>query len=448
MLGAVTSFCITDTGIGITAEMQQRMFEAFAQADGTTAREYGGTGLGLSISRELVRLLGGEITLDQLARAGQHVHGLSAFGPRAANGAAPVELPTRHRRRGRDRRVPRTPDWPAARRSSSTTTSATSSRSRRCLERGGLEVVSAESGEKGVEILARTPDIDVVLVDIMMPVMDGYATIRAMRELPRGDVLPIVALTANVAAGESRRCIEAGASAYVSKPVETDALLTLLADRLGPRARRRWPADERCAPPPSRRRPRSSWSTTTPRRASRSGRCSPRWASPSSRPTQAATRCAPCSERQFALILMDVRMPTLDGYETAKLIRERTQTQRTPIIFVSAFEHDDAQTAAAYDSGAVDFIFTPIRPGVLRAKVSALVDLFEQTQELQRSVDSVTELNVALRDSEVRAHAVLQNVADGIVTAGEGGLIESFNRSARRLFGYREDEVDRPAAAA
>ena len=78
---------------------------------------------------------------------------------------------------------------------------------------------------------------------------------------------------------------------------------------------------------------------------------------------------------------------------------------------------------------------------MLRAKVSTFVDLFVQAQELKGSLDSITALNAALRDSEVRARAVLQNVADGIVTAGEGGLIESFNQSARRLFGYREDEV-------
>ena len=73
--------------------------------------------------------------------------------------------------------------------------------------------------------------------------------------------------------------------------------------------------------------------------------------------------------------------------------------------------------------------------------MSTFVDLFVQSAELQGSVESITALNAALRDSEVRARAVLQNVADGIVTAGEGGLIESFNQSARRLFGYREEEV-------
>jgi diguanylate cyclase (GGDEF)-like protein/PAS domain S-box-containing protein len=145
--------------------------------------------------------------------------------------------------------------------------------------------------------------------------------------------------------------------------------------------------------------------------------------------------------QNFAVILMDVRMPTLDGYETAALIRQRSQSELTPIIFLTAYGRDETETATAYASGAVDFIFAPILADVLRAKVSTFVDLFVQSLELKGSLDAITALNAALRDSEVRARAVLQNVADAIVTAGEGGLIESFNQSARRLFGYREDEV-------
>jgi diguanylate cyclase (GGDEF)-like protein/PAS domain S-box-containing protein len=145
--------------------------------------------------------------------------------------------------------------------------------------------------------------------------------------------------------------------------------------------------------------------------------------------------------QSFAVILMDVRMPTLDGYETAKLIRQRGQSALTPVIFLTAFGRDETETAGAYASGAVDFIFAPIRAEVLRAKVSTFVALFVQARQLQGSLDSITVLNASLRDSEVRARAVLQNVADAIVTAGEGGLIESFNRSARRLFGFREEEV-------
>ena len=147
------------------------------------------------------------------------------------------------------------------------------------------------------------------------------------------------------------------------------------------------------------------------------------------------------SRQAFALILMDVRMQGMDGYETAKLIRAQRETSRTPIIFVSAHARGDTNTSTAYDSGAVDFIFTPVVPADLRAKVSVFVDMFVQSQELQRSLHSITILNAALRDSEASTRAVLDNVADGIVTAGEGGLIESLNPSARALFGYREQEA-------
>jgi diguanylate cyclase (GGDEF)-like protein/PAS domain S-box-containing protein len=143
----------------------------------------------------------------------------------------------------------------------------------------------------------------------------------------------------------------------------------------------------------------------------------------------------------FALILMDVRMPTMDGYETANLIRQRSQTKRTPIIFVTSFGPDDTETLTAYASGAVDFIFTPVQPDVLRAKVSVFVDLFVQARELQRSLASITTLNGALRDSEASTQAVLDNVADGILTAGSGGLIESFNRSAGALFGHSGERL-------
>ena len=147
------------------------------------------------------------------------------------------------------------------------------------------------------------------------------------------------------------------------------------------------------------------------------------------------------SARRFAVILMDVRMPTMSGYDTATLIRARSASPMTPIIFMTAFGRDEIETATAYASGAVDFIFAPFAPEALRAKVTAFVDLFARAHEHQESLDSITALNASLRDSEVRAQAVLQNVADGIVTIDEAGLIESVNRSARGLFGYELTEL-------
>ena len=83
--------------------------------------------------------------------------------------------------------------------------------------------------------------------------------------------------------------------------------------------------------------------------------------------------------QNFAVILMDVRMPSLDGYETAALIRQRSQSELTPIIFLTAYGRDETETTTAYASGAVDFIFAPIRADELRAKVSTFVDLFVQS---------------------------------------------------------------------
>jgi signal transduction histidine kinase/ActR/RegA family two-component response regulator len=225
---SVTAFTIRDTGIGITTEMQRRIFEAFAQADGTTARQYGGTGLGLSISRELVRLLGGEIGLTSTPDQGST---FTVYLPSAQPAvAAPATVPPSEAADVSSR----PPGAGLAgmkvlvvdddfRNIFALTT---------LLERGRIEVISAESGADGVALLQRTPDVDMVLVDIMMPVMDGYETIRAMRKLPWPHELPIVAITANVAAGERQRCIDAGASTYISKPVETAGLLLVLGEWL------------------------------------------------------------------------------------------------------------------------------------------------------------------------------------------------------------------------
>ena len=100
--------------------------------------------------------------------------------------------------------------------------------------------------------------------------------------------------------------------------------------------------------------------------------------------------------QRFAVILMDVRMPDMDGYETATLIRQRGESELTPIIFLTAYGRDETETATAYASGAVDFIFTPILPDVLRAKVAAFVNLFVQSQQLQHSLEAITALNVEM----------------------------------------------------
>ncbi len=132
-------------------------------------------------------------------------------------------------------------------------------------------------------------------------------------------------------------------------------------------------------------------------------------------------------------------MPTLDGYETAKLIRQRRESERTPIIFVTAFGRDETadrrpRTPAAPSTSSS----RRSSPRCCAPRSRRFVDLFVQTEELQRSLESITALNVALRDSEVRARRCCRTSPTGSSRPARTGLIESVNRSARRLFGYRD----------
>jgi CheY-like chemotaxis protein len=96
------------------------------------------------------------------------------------------------------------------------------------LERHGMNVMSATTGREGIDCIERTPDLALVLMDIMLPEMDGYETMRRIRSVPRLRCLPIIALTAKAMKGDRERCLEAGASDYIAKPVNTDQLLSLV----------------------------------------------------------------------------------------------------------------------------------------------------------------------------------------------------------------------------
>ena len=108
-----------------------------------------------------------------------------------------------------------------------------------------------------------------------------------------------------------------------------------------------------------------------------------------------ALRCL--LNQDFAVILLDVQMPGMDGFETAALIRQRARSRLTPIIFVTAFHGSQTEVAQGYSLGAVDFLFKPIVPQILKAKVAAFVDLFEKTEEVKRQA-------LRLREAEKREH--------------------------------------------
>jgi PAS domain S-box-containing protein len=166
-------------------------------------------------------------------------------------------------------------------------------------------------------------------------------------------------------------------------------------------------------------------------------------------------------EGDFALILLDVQMHGLDGFETARLIRGRERSRHTPIIFLTAHESQAFPAAQAYELGAVDFLVKPVLPAVLQAKVASFIELFQKTQQVRRQAAQLEAANrelgaeiaerkrveAVLRDSEQRARAIVETAHDAFVAMDAAGRITDWNRQAEALFGWpRADVLGRPVA--
>jgi len=237
----ILAFAVSDTGMGIAPQKLGTIFDAFSQADGATSRRYGGTGLGLSISRDIARLLGGEIRVS--SRLGQGstftLYLPTCNTPGALDlGAAPdARLAARSGAAG-DTAAGAAHAAEAGDGAQDALTGARilivddDARSVFALtgvfERYGAEVLYAENGRTGIQALEHNQDISLVLMDVMMPELDGNATMRAIRKMPQFADLPIIALTAKAMKGDREKSIKAGASDYFPKPVETDHLLQLM----------------------------------------------------------------------------------------------------------------------------------------------------------------------------------------------------------------------------
>jgi PAS domain S-box-containing protein len=154
-----------------------------------------------------------------------------------------------------------------------------------------------------------------------------------------------------------------------------------------------------------------------------------------------------------AVILLDVRMPEMDGFETAALIRSRPRCERTPILFVTAFDQAEADMARGFELGAVDFVLSPIVPEILRNKVSVLVDLYEASRQVERQAKQLLQLETqkhrkqlaraetGRRRAEERFSTILDIAGDAILAVDSEHRVVVFNRAAERIFGQRADAV-------
>jgi two-component system chemotaxis sensor kinase CheA len=236
----VLAISVSDTGIGIPLDKQALIFEHFRQADGTTNRKYGGTGLGLSISRELAGLLGGSIGMNSEEGVGST---FTLYVPSlepalsdikfAQQEAAAAFLPSIYdSSHGVDDEL------------SADLAETNVLRGRKVLvvdddvrnvfalsnafEKEGMTVSAAYDGQECLSIIQQDPHIDLILMDMMMPVMDGYEALRMLRKNTHYEKVPIIALTAKAMKQDRDICLQAGASDYISKPLNLSQLLSLM----------------------------------------------------------------------------------------------------------------------------------------------------------------------------------------------------------------------------
>jgi signal transduction histidine kinase/ActR/RegA family two-component response regulator len=212
---------VQDTGIGIAAEDQKRLFTAFEQADGSMTRKYGGTGLGLAISKRLVNMMGGEVGVDSqpgsgstfwfTVRLGKATDAVSP-APTFAQDSAEAQLKTQFA----GARILLAEDEPI-----------NQEVSRGLLEDIGLSVDLAEDGMQAVD-MAKQNRYALILMDMQMPHLNGVDATRAIRALPGYDKTPILAMTANAFDEDRQVCIEAGMNDHIGKPVDPDKLFKTL----------------------------------------------------------------------------------------------------------------------------------------------------------------------------------------------------------------------------
>ncbi|MHB2024034.1 MAG: ATP-binding protein, partial [Mycobacteriales bacterium] len=244
---SAVAFCVADTGIGIPAEKQQLIFEAFQQADGTTSRRFGGTGLGLSISREIARLLGGAITVSSEPGVGSTFtlytpvsYSAAPQVPVRLSDAPALDHPSTQIIAGQRREL--RADEGSAEPLEGITVLVIDDDVRNvfaltsALELYGMRVLYADNGAEGIELLRQHPETDLVLMDVMMPEMDGNQTAEAIRAVPEFADMPVLFLTAKAMPGDREKSLAAGASDYITKPVDLDRLLATMRSWLPRRA--------------------------------------------------------------------------------------------------------------------------------------------------------------------------------------------------------------------
>jgi len=309
---AMFDFAVKDSGIGMSQEQIGRLFQAFTQADSSTTRNFGGTGLGLTITRHFCTMLGGTIEVASTPGEGSvFTIRLPDGGGRAEAPAAPDDAPAASGSAS-GRRVLIVDDDPAVH-----------DVLRMTLTKEGYRLLHAYDGEEALEI-ARTQDPDVVTLDVMMPSVDGWSVLTRFKSDPKLAHIPVIMLTI---IDDRTLGYSLGAAEYMTKPVDRPRLIELLR-RFSARAQGQTVlvVDD---DPDVREIVRSTVEKTGIRIAeAENGKAALDWLA---------------NNRAPALVLLDLMMPVMDGFEFLERVQADAATRHIPIVVLTAKDLTDAE---------------------------------------------------------------------------------------------------------
>jgi PAS domain S-box-containing protein len=369
------TFCVSDTGIGIPQEKQAAIFEAFAQADGSTTRTYGGTGLGLSIASQLIQKMGGRIWIESKVGEGTTFHFTARLGVRAA------PSPARHAELQdlEGLRALVVDDNAVNRRMLSG-----------MLQNWRMKATAVESGATAIEEMTRAAEAnaayEVVLLDAMMPEMDGFALAEKINAQPALAYATVMMLSSAMPAGTAERCSALGIAGWLSKPITQSELLDAILIAVSPDAE---DANSRAT---DLQLTAGSVSGSGLRilvaednlinRAVATGILE-KAGHVLVHAANGREAVEAFSDGAFDLILMDVQMPEMDGFEATRRIRELEEATGGHIKIAAMTAHamaSDRERCLA--AGMDDYVSKPLRKeDLLRALGGAIVEEHEDRTE-------------------------------------------------------------------
>ncbi len=374
----ILHFEVRDTGIGIPAEKRRLIFEAFAQADASTTRKYGGTGLGLAICSQLVPMMGGRIWVESEVGRGSTFHFTARFG----RAKGPVTRPPAAQ--------------PAELRGLRALVVDDNATNRRILEEvlrnWGLKALAVDGGTAALAALGQAAaagePFSLVLLDAHMPEMDGFDLAGRIRQGPAKDRAAIIMLTSAGRPEDVARCRELGIDAYLMKPVKQSELFDALLAVLGQSLRHAAAPDGPRIPDSAPRRLRVLLAEDNSVNQKLAVRLLEKQGHTVVVAADGQEALTALGRQTFDLVLMDVSMPGMDGFEAAGRIRREEQGsgRHVPILAMTAHAMK-GDRERCLESGMDGYLPKPIQPRELYEAIDALTPPAATAAPLRQAAD-------------------------------------------------------------